>query len=488
MNKFTLSFIVSFFISVIAVAQYISPNTGVILNLADIAAESPSTISVDGDEYTIYEDITISENDALIIDTDLTALLDEDVLFTIFGSFSIEGEEVLFTALDIEKPFAGFRYEQGSEIFLSNATFEYGGGMRVLTEDFHVEWCVFMDIVGGGATTSAVLQFSRGKPVIKHNLIGHNYLPAIGSAANTSVSAYIYDNMILDNNLDNTNRPQINMGTTYADVPLRIINNMIIGNESTDRVGGIAVANLAGGNLYAEITGNTIAENRYGITVIGPNDSVVISGNIIEENNNETNPMQGGSGIALTSTGEETPIEIYDNQIRGNLWGITLYNSRANLGDDENNPGGNVFSENGNGGEIYALYNNSSFDIMAKHNCWIEGHEATPEDVEGVIFHQVDDSDLGLVTFDPFECAALDVEEYAFEGFNFYPNPSNGVINFNNSHSFETITIYGVQGNLIEKKNISDGMNTIEHSLPSGIYFIKFSGRNGNVTKKLIVS
>lgn len=488
MNKFTLSFIVSFFISVIAVAQYISPNTGVILNLADIAAESPSTISVDGDEYTIYEDITISENDALIIDTDLTAFLDEDVLFTIFGSFSIEGEEVLFTALDIEKPFAGFRYEQGSEIFLSNATFEYGGGMRVLTEDFHVEWCVFMDIVGGGATTSAVLQFSRGKPVIKHNLIGHNYLPAIGSAANTSVSAYIYDNMILDNNLDNTNRPQINMGTTYADVPLRIINNMIIGNESTDRVGGIAVANLAGGNLYAEITGNTIAENRYGITVIGPNDSVVISGNIIEENNNETNPMQGGSGIALTSTGEETPIEIYDNQIRGNLWGITLYNSRANLGDDENNPGGNVFSENGNGGEIYALYNNSSFDIMAKHNCWIEGHEATPEDVEGVIFHQVDDSDLGLVTFDPFECAALDVEEYAFEGFNFYPNPSNGVINFNNSHSFETITIYGVQGNLIEKKNISDGMNTIEHSLPSGIYFIKFSGRNGNVTKKLIVS
>lgn len=487
MYKTILSLFSFLFICAVATAQYVSPGTGLTLNFDDIAAASPSTISVDGEEYTIYEDITISENDALIVDTDITALLDEDILITIFGSFSVEGEDVLFTALDIEKPFAGFRYEQGSEIFLSNATFEYGGGMRVLTEDFHVEWCVFMDIVGGGATSSAVLQFSRGKPVIKHNLIGHNYLPAIGSAANTSVSAYIFDNMILDNNLDNTNRPQINMGTTYADTPLQIIDNMIIGNEAADRVGGIAVANMVGGNLYAEITGNTVAENRYGITVIGASDSVVISGNLIEDNNNETDPMQGGSGIALTSTGVDTPIEIFENEIRGNLWGITVYNSRANLGDDENNPGGNIFSENGNGGVTYALYNNSSFDIMAKHNCWIEDHDATPEDVEDVIFHQVDDSALGLVTFDPFLCAALDVEDYAKETFSFYPNPTNGTINFNNSHSFETVAIYGVQGNLIESKNVSEGMNTLQINLPSGIYFTKFSGLNGHVTKKMIV-
>lgn len=487
MNKFTLSFIASFFISAIALAQYNSPNTGVTLSLADIAAESPSTISVDGDEYTIYEDITISENDALVIDTDLIARLDEDVLITIFGSFSVEGEEVLFTALDIEKPFAGFRYEQGSEIFLSNATFEYGGGMRVLTEDFHVEWCVFMDIVGGGATTSAVLQFSRGKPVIKHNLIGHNYLPAIGSAANTSVSAYIFDNMILDNNLDNSNRPQINMGTTYADTPLQIIDNMIIGNETADKVGGIAVANMVGGNLYAEITGNIVADNRYGITVIGANDSVVISNNIIEDNNNETNPMQGGSGIALTSTGVNSPIEIFENEIRGNLWGITVYESRANLGDDENNPGGNIFGENGNGGEVYALYNNSSYEIMAKHNCWIEGHEATPEDVENVIYHKVDDPELGEVIFDPFDCGVLSIEDLEIEGFVVYPNPTNGAIHFTNTHSFDTVHIFGIQGNLIMSKEVMADMNSMQINLPAGIYLMKFSGANGAITKKIIV-
>lgn len=487
MRKIILSVFSFLFTCAFATAQYVSPGTGVTLNFDDIALASPSTISVDGDEYTIYEDITISENDVLLIDTDITALLDEDVLITIFGSFSVEGEDVLFTALDIEKPYSGFRYEDGSEIFLSNAAFEYGGGMRVLTEDFHVEWCVFMDIVGGGATTSAVLQFSRGKPVIKHNLIAHNYLPAIGSAANAKVSAYIFDNMILENNLENSNRPQINLGITYDDEPLRIIDNTIIGHEDTDMVGGIAIANFMGGDVYAEVSGNIIAENRYGITVMGANNSIIIKENIIENNDNETNPMMGGSGIALTSTGVDNPIQVYQNEIRGNLWGITVVDSKINLGDDADNPGENIFSENGNGGVIYALYNNSPYDIMAKNNCWIEGHEATPEDVEEVVVHQVDDPDLGLVTFDPFLCGTLDVENYALEGFNFYPNPTSGILNFNNTHSFETLDVYGVQGSLLHSEPVFEGTNSLQLRLPAGIYFVKFSGTNGNVTKKMIV-
>lgn len=483
-----LSFLSLLFISTLATAQYVSPGTGVTLNFDDIATASPSTISVDGDEYTVYEDITISENDTLLIDSALTALLDEDVLFTIFGTFIVDGEEVLFTALDIEKPFEGFRFEQGSDITLRDATFENGGGLRVLTEDFLVEWCVFLDIVGGGATTSAVIQLSRGVPVIQHNLIGHNYLPAIGSGANSGVSPYIYDNMILENNLENSNRPQINLGVSNGTDPIRIIENMIIGDEDSDMVGGIAISNFIGGTLEAEIADNIIAENRYGITVIGTNDSVKIHGNIIEFNDNESNPMMGGSGISLTSTGLDNPIQIYENEIRGNLWGITVIDDSAvNLGDGDENPGGNIFDENGNNGEIYALYNNSPHDILAKNNCWIEGHEATPEDVEAVIFHKVDDPDLGEVFFDPFLCGTMDVADYSFENFNFYPNPSQDEIHFNNNHGFETVSIYGVQGNLIQSKTIVEGLNSLETNLTTGVYFVKFSGINGTITKKLLV-
>lgn len=487
MKKIIASLFTLLFVCTTASAQYTSPGTGVVLSLADIAADSPSTVTVDGDEYTVLEDITIAEEDSLLIDTDLTVLMDEDVLIKIFGSFTVDADEVTFTALDIEKPYEGFRYENGSEIYLANATFEYGGGMRVLTEDFHVEWCVFLDIVSGGATTSAVLQFSRGKPVIQHNLFGHNYLPAIGSAANTSFSPYIFDNMILENNLDNSNRPQINIGASYADEPIQIIDNFIIGHEDTDKVGGIAIANFMGGPLHAVISGNTIAENRYGITIVGPNDSVIIKDNIIEYNNNETNPMMGGSGIALTSTGLENPIEVYRNEIRGNLWGITVMDSKINLGDGEANPGENIFGENGHGGVVYALYNNSPHEIMALNNCWIEGHEATYEDVEEVIFHKTDDPELGEVFFDPFLCGVLSVDDFSREKFSFYPNPSQGEINFSNSHNFESVSVYGIQGNLLKTESVSQGVNTIEFNLPAGIYLLRFEAPHTNLTRKMIV-
>src|SRR5690606_30876291 len=143
-----------------------------------------------------------------------------------------------------EAPFGGFRFEQGSEITLIAATLDYGGGLRVVTVNFMVEWYVYLNIVSGVATTSAVILLSRVVLIIRHNLIGHNYLPAIGSAANVAVSPFIFDNMILDNNLDNSNRPQINLGVSLADTPTIIRDNLIIGNEETTMVGGIALANL----------------------------------------------------------------------------------------------------------------------------------------------------------------------------------------------------------------------------------------------------
>src|SRR5690625_2859547 len=132
------------------------------------------------------------------------------------------------------------------------------------------------------------------------------------------------------------------MGPTGAATDtIKIINNTIIGDRDKTRVGGISVAALIGGNVNAIIHDNTIIDNRYGLTIAGPNVWAEIKGNLIEDNDTEGQPMLGGSGInLLTQNPTKYDVFITENQIRRNLWGITMqYDAMANLGDDENNPG-----------------------------------------------------------------------------------------------------------------------------------------------------
>ena len=76
----------------------------------------------------------------------------------------------------------------------------------------------------------------------------------------------------------------------------------------------------------------------------------------------------------------------------------------VNLGcleEGENyNPGGNVFIDNGNNGELYDLYNNSTLTVYAQNNTW-NVSEQTEEQIESVIFHKHDNPKLGEVIFMP---------------------------------------------------------------------------------------
>jgi hypothetical protein len=73
----------------------------------------------------------------------------------------------------------------------------------------------------------------------------------------------------------------------------------------------------------------------------------------------------------------------------------------GNLEDEDNyNPGGNVFINNGNNGVLYDLYNNSANTVYAQGNTWnVEVQDQ--ESIEGVIFHKNDNSALGEVIFMP---------------------------------------------------------------------------------------
>lgn len=484
-----ITWLLLLFISTAVIAQtYTTPNTGVDWTLTDIANASPTTIVINGDTFTLQENLIIAENDKLRIDTDATVLIEQDILITVFGEFDVTADDTQFLALDATMPYEGFRFEEFSTINIQNATIKNGGGLRVLTETFTINNSVVTENVEDGATTGGVISLSRGTPQITNNQITFNALPAISSAANSQVSATISGNYIEGNNSANANRPQINLGTTSPTTDLQILNNQIIGNVQNTEAGGIAIANFVGGTIRAVISGNEIRDNRYGITILGGNATVEISNNSIENNNTQGNPNLGGSGINVNSTTNDGDITAFLNEIRGNLWGITLQGeSSINLGDDVGNVGGNVFSENRNNNEVFALYNNTPNTITALRNCWVEGVENTLEIAESVIFHQQDDASLGEVLFDPVNCIVLGVTSNTFENFNFYPNPATNKIQFSSELEITNVEIISANGISVFEKELTVNQNEIQFNLSSGFYFVIFKTGGNQVVRKLVI-
>lgn len=473
-----------------AFSQFTTPGTGVDWTLDDVAAASPATVSVNGTIYTLSANLTIAATDILRIDTDLTLEIASGVRVTVLGqgSFFVEADQVLVTAVNQASPYDGFRFEEFSTIDIQNTTFQFGGGLQVLTETFTLNNCILQNNVTGVATGGTVT-LSRGMPVITNNQFLFNANPAISSGGNQSVSAIISGNYIEGNNQTNNNRPQINIGGTRVNDTLKIINNTILGDRDLEQAGGIAVANLFGGAIRVIIEGNTIVDNRYGITVMGPNSYALIKDNIIEDNDTQGDPMLGGSGINLNAPTGGMTADVTENQIRRNLWGVTIQGAaNANFGDDEDNPGLNVFSENGNNGEVFALYNNGPTSITAKHNCWVEGGEGTLAEAEDVIFHQVDEPTLGEVIFDPIYCETIaNIVEVNPDSVVVYPNPAENQVILQNQQHFETITFYNVSGQKVFTTSLNEGNNTIKFDLPAGIYFVALDGEKNQTVKKIVV-
>ncbi|PVW17343.1 T9SS type A sorting domain-containing protein [Marixanthomonas spongiae] len=490
MKKITLScLLVVFTFSALIAQTYTTPNDGGTYTLDDIATLSPTTVTVSGTDYTLLENLVIAQTDTFLIDTDLTLSIDAALLITVEGTFNVTATAVTVTATDTSQPYDGFRFEESSSIDIQNTTIEYGGGLKVITADFTINNCTLTNNVSGAATGS-VISLSNGTPQITNNTITFNELPAISSGANSEVSPYIFNNFLEGNNQSNSNRPQINLGITKPADTLRIMQNTIIGDRSLDQVGGIAIANFFGGSgqILARIDDNTIVDNRYGMTVVGSNSFAYVTNNIIEDNDTQGNPALGGSGISLNSASAGMEVIASGNEIRRNLWGITVIDQASiNLGDGADNIGENVFSENGNNGQTFALYNNTPNTLQAINNCWIEGQESTEQQVEDVIFHVVDDASLGEVIFDPFLCGVLSIDENTIENFSFYPNPATNQIQFDNRFSFSEITVYDVTGKLIVAKSLSEGKNTVPLNIPSGVYFATFSNGKASTTEKLVI-
>ncbi|MBO4328719.1 MAG: hypothetical protein J5831_04820, partial [Bacteroidales bacterium] len=227
--------------------------------------------------------------------------------------------------------------------------------------------------------------------------------PAVSSPANGQSSPTIL-NCSLDSNSNNSTNPQINLGPGGADT-IRIVNNTIDGTYATSHVGAISISDLVGiGDTKVLMKGNIFLKGRYGYNQQGQTISSKIIDNQFINNDQETNPMNGGSGISIYGSSTNCKAILRNNIITGNLWGITAINLHQIDMGTERDWGNNVIHDNGNGGQIYDLYNNSACDLTAVGNNWGTSNQRL---IEAHIYHQPDNPAFGLVTYVPF----IDVDD-----------------------------------------------------------------------------
>ncbi len=459
MKKLLIS---SFFIwlGLAAFAQYQTPGTGVNWNLDSLVYYSGGVVNFNtGGQYTVEANLTIAASDTLSIIWARDIFVTDAVLITIKGILISNPQDfgvVFFKAANDH--YLGFRFEDSEGSYLERTYFENGGGIKLVNAYVEFKWCNFTGFNQENST--GVINLFHSSPLIEECNFTFNDGPAVMSGANVECSPQIFDCEIKYNVAANANTPQINLGSSGSD-SIRIINNTIIGNRDNINSGGIAITTLAGGQITALIQRNIIRDNRYGITAYGSNIASVIVGNEIADNNTEGLPMMGGSGINFYGSASNVSL-VSGNVITGNLWGVTIQNSALpNFGQLEGEPynvGANTLMNNGNGGEVYDLYNNTPNTIMAQNNYWGTNE---PDSVEMHIFHQPDDPSLGLIEFLPIFLPPVSIDESSTRisenNFSIYPNPAQGWFYLKNNsqsnflNSALEIEIRSINGELLQK-------------------------------------
>lgn len=487
LNSFLLLLIVQ-----CAFGQFSTPGTGVSWSLGDIVTYSGGILTYENNTYFLWNELTISQNDTIIITSNEEIRIDQGVEFTTNGTlWTNPPSGILISAIDTTANFNGLTFNNSDASRLVKTTIEFGGGIKLINSDILIDSCLIRK--NNQSNCSGAIDMINSNPVIKHCRFYDNLGPAVLSAANGNSSPRIFGNFLVKNCASNLNMPQINLGTSSASDTIAILDNTITGFYTNS--GGIAVATLAGGSIKAIISGNNIDHNRYGITAYGMNISTRIENNVITNNNIQGDPMLGGSGINFW--GDQTNISIVSgNEITGNLWGVTVQNqAMPNFGQvepDTLNPGKNRIFNNGNNGITYALYNNTPNDLFAENNYW---GTFDPDTVEMYIFHQPDEPSLGFVDYLPIKDYFTSVPEQYDEScsvFTIFPNPSQKIIFFNLTDNDPTPGFYYYQilnlcGRLISQGNIVSFTEGLDISyLPKGVYYFILKSENRLLSSVLL--
>ena len=470
-NRITLLTLLLGFIPMLN-AQWTSPGNGTTFTFPDLVAASNGTVTQAGTTFAINGDLTISQNDVLQIDDQVNRIDAVGVLITINGSMICDNTARvgIYGSMNANQQFS-MRFENATDCHLKTLYFSDGAGIQVIESDVRFIDCKFLYFTRDYC--SAAINFMNCNPTIEDCYFLLNEGAAISSPANGHGSPRILNNHFEENVAGASNNPQINLGPGAEDT-IFIVGNEIDGGYATVRAGGISIADLLGtGETKVLMKDNVVKNGRYGYNQQGLTISSVVEGNQFIDNHFEDNPMAGGSGISIYGMDGNNRAVIRNNVITGNLWGITAINGfDIDLGT-EDDWGRNEIHDNGNGGVVYDLYNNSACDIMAVGNDW---GTTVERQIEDHIVHQFDDPSLGLVTYVPF-VGSDGIEESEVEWFEVWPNPAQGRLTVEGSG---VMTITNTLGQTVLTREI-DGKENIE--LPRGLYVVRI----GNATRKVIV-
>ncbi|MBQ7691526.1 MAG: hypothetical protein IJT30_10120 [Muribaculaceae bacterium] len=402
-------------------------------------------VTVDGNVYTItiptglaegvtgigYDDnnIILSKNYLTLVEgNDLIVSEGETLLFAGAAQLEMSGTLVAYDATfgaaeGSENTAKGFRiYGDHTMATFGNCTFNYVGVNFGSSEGaLLVVGCDFNQHNAKGGNSAINFTSSCTGNIVKDCTFTNCQLSGVASGGNTGVGITIEDCDFERDFAVNRLYPHINMSLS-GNRDVTIDGNRVIGAKVNSRAGGIAVSNLLGGTYTGTVyvRNNYVEGNSYGITLTG-GGSIVIENNQVVDNKYIASAMSGGSGINITCNTSSSVGKAYirGNLIEGNLWGVTVIGSvDINAGKVDNpaaedyNPGENVFIDNGNGGVLYDWYNNTTATSYAQGNIW-NVTEQTQDDIEQVIFHQVDDATLGEVIFMPpheINTAITDIE------------------------------------------------------------------------------
>lgn len=389
--------------------EYITPGNGAIITPASLASITQSGVTDEGEGvYCFANDVNVAAADVFSIAGAKVLKLKDGVVITVNGKSDFEAPSdarlTVTRASETDFP-SGIRMlnETSTPASFKNIDFEYAGLHNFSTTGFDIDNCTFTACNG---KLSSIAALALGSTDADFNISYCSFtdctVPAIGGGANAYCGINITGCTFVNNNTQNTNKPQINI-TVGGDRQVTIRNCKIQG-AGLNKVGGIAVGNLLNktGDNKVIIENCEITEHRYGITGVGAMN-IEIRNNMLVGNNHETNAMNGGSGISLSGYGYGLNSTISGNRIERSLWGVTLIQcADVNLGQVGNadSPGGNVFKDNANGGTPYDLYNNGTTTVYAQLNTW-SVPEQTAEEIEKVIFHKTDDARLGEVIYMP---------------------------------------------------------------------------------------
>ena len=405
------------------------------------------TLQDDG-SYLVSADFTISEGDVLQLQNNDLIKMANGVRITMNGNADFAPADTAVITRDVEgsNPKGFWMMGENGNANLKNVTFEYVGVVfGGANSRLHADNCTFT-LHNGKSSSSGAISFNAScdNNIIENCYFIENTLNAIGNGATNPVGIIIRNNLFWHNTTANRNKPQINL-TVGGPYDVLIADNQVIGGQF-NLSGGIGLSNMMGlGHTGTNIIENNyIADNRYGITTIGSVDAIIRNNKMVN-NCYEANPNNGGSCISIYDSSSSANVYIEGNWMEGGFWGITVPTGAPNINlgkvedpeADDYNPGNNTFVNNGNGGVLYDLFNNGTATIWAQGNTWNVA-EQTEENIEEVIYHQVDDPNLGLVIFMPAhqeEPSAVEEIEAAQQADGLYynlmgqpvENPTNGI-------------------------------------------------------------